>query len=441
MKTTTAVKTPLWMRASAWLAALLLVSVSGCTELVGPITEAAPLSSGVEDEQRRVLFSLTSEDAASLSMAAGTLEEGVQGPRWCTNGLGWFDPSAQACNRRSEKPPFGDVTVVEGGLRLAAGVRRAAPFVWTGSPGRLNPFPEEGDFDLDVVLTAEKPGDYGTGLWALMWNPAETVGKNSPFQAPVLRIWTDRHNGLNVYLFDRTAKVAGNATAPHSYRLSYRDGAYMLYVDGEPVLGPVVTPKRPNAIWLGHPLFADFGAGDWSDFLVSEITVSQPEPQLIAVPVDVKPAGCPNPFNLKSRGVLPVAVLGVDPEELELSQIDPTSIQLAGVPALRWAWEDVATPAAPDADCSDAGPDGFLDLTLKFESAAVAAAILEAVGEAAEGDVVTLELTGALYEDFGSTPIAGEDVVVIRGGGDDHGKTDDDEEDEKDEKDKGKGNG
>ncbi|MHC4346223.1 MAG: hypothetical protein ACYSUP_16230, partial [Planctomycetota bacterium] len=35
------------------------------------------------------------------------------------------------------------------------------------------------------------------------------------------------------------------------------------------------------------------------------------------VAVDIKPQSCPNPFNIKSKGVLPVAILGTDEFDVE----------------------------------------------------------------------------------------------------------------------------
>lgn len=87
---------------------------------------------------------------------------------------------------------------------------------------------------------------------------------------------------------------------------------------------------------------------------------------------------------------------------------------MAGVAPLRWALEDVAASYEPflgkeDAyDCSEAGPDGFLDLTFKFKAQVVAA-----LGEINDGDVLVLPLTGNLKEEYGSTPTVGEDVVWV----------------------------
>jgi hypothetical protein len=185
------------------------------------------------------------------------------------------------------------------------------------------------------------------------------------------------------------------------------------------------------------------------------------------VDVDIKPGSCPNPLNVKSKGVLPVAILGT--EDFDVGMIDPTSIMLAGVSAIRSSYEDVATPISevtssaagivalddpccfdgecpedpccsdgecpgdpccsdgvcpgdpccvdgvcpgvPDGnacDCTTEGPDSHTDLTLKFWTQE----IVEAIGEADDGQYWLLELTGVLYD---GTPITGSDCIIIRG--------------------------
>jgi hypothetical protein len=115
---------------------------------------------------------------------------------------------------------------------------------------------------------------------------------------------------------------------------------------------------------------------------------------------------------VKSSGVLPVAILGS--ADYDITTIDPTSIRLAGVEPLRSSYEDVAAPVADgnDCNCITEGPDGFLDLTLKFETQR----IVQAIGEVNDGDVLTLELTGVLFDPIPfETPIEGADCILIRG--------------------------
>jgi hypothetical protein len=131
------------------------------------------------------------------------------------------------------------------------------------------------------------------------------------------------------------------------------------------------------------------------------------------VPVDVKPGSCPNPLVAKAKGVLPVAILGT--EDLDVTQIAPDSVLLAGVAPLRWDLEDVATPFEPFTgrvdrdDCTILSEDGYLDLTLKFK----AQEILAALGDVSDRQVLALQLTGNLKDDLGGTPFIGEDVLLI----------------------------
>ena len=129
------------------------------------------------------------------------------------------------------------------------------------------------------------------------------------------------------------------------------------------------------------------------------------------VSVDIKPQSCPNPLNTKSKGVLPVAVLGT--ASLDVGVVDPESLFLEGVAPLRWAYEDVATPFEPflgkedcGEDCNTEGPDGYMDLTLKFDTQEV----VEVLGDVIDRENRVLTLSGELED---GTLIGGNDCVVI----------------------------
>ncbi len=132
-----------------------------------------------------------------------------------------------------------------------------------------------------------------------------------------------------------------------------------------------------------------------------------PKPATL-VAVDIKPGSCPNPVNVKSKSVLPIAILGT--EDVNVITIDPTSVRLAGVAPLRRGYEDVSAPVSDSNDCNcvEVGPDGFLDLTLKFKTQE----IVEAIGDVNDGDVLELPLTGVLSD---GSPIEGADCILIRG--------------------------
>lgn len=151
------------------------------------------------------------------------------------------------------------------------------------------------------------------------------------------------------------------------------------------------------------------------------------------VPVDVKPMTCPNPLNVDSQGVFPVAILGT--QDLDVRTIDPNSLTLGGgvvvsnsedpsklkkkvqvlvskQSPLRWSLNDVGAPSAANAaaigpnQCNELGPDGYLDLVLKFDTQAIVASL----GDVKDGQPVTLQLRGNLRD---GTEIVGEDVVIV----------------------------
>jgi len=130
------------------------------------------------------------------------------------------------------------------------------------------------------------------------------------------------------------------------------------------------------------------------------------------VHVDIKPGSCPNPLNVASRGVLPVAVLGT--EEFDVITIDAVSISLDGVGAIRSSYEDVVTPVLDgnECECTEAGPDGYTDLTLKFRTQEIVEELIYSEGELAEGQTLALELRGELTD---GRIIAGSDCVVLVG--------------------------
>jgi len=56
-------------------------------------------------------------------------------------------------------------------------------------------------------------------------------------------------------------------------------------------------------------------------------------------PIDIKPCSDPNSINLKSKGVVPVAVLSTD--GFDATSVDPATVTCAGAEPLRWTVEDV----------------------------------------------------------------------------------------------------
>ncbi|MEE9604439.1 MAG: hypothetical protein V3V70_02615, partial [Candidatus Scalindua sp.] len=122
---------------------------------------------------------------------------------------------------------------------------------------------------------------------------------------------------------------------------------------------------------------------------------------------DIKPQSCPNPLNVKSQGLLTVAILGND---LDVEDIDVATLAIAGVEPVRSRIEDVATPSGLDpCDCLELSGDGTDDLVLKFKIQEIVSIVF---GVVQNGDVIPLTITGELLD---GTPFEGTDCVVLRG--------------------------
>ena len=189
----------------------------------------------------------------------------------------------------------------------------------------------------------------------------------------------------------------------------------------------------PETVWFDevaqHLIDTQNGDGSWPwDCWGNEVlstawallTLEKTVPAFeIPVSFDIHPGSCPNPLNVDKKGVTPAAIAGT--EEFDVTQVDPATLLLkyeeddAGVPPLRWAYEDAAIPydLAEEFDrysCLEYYEgDGFMDLTLKFATQEISL-MLDGVED---GDVLLLHLTGNLKEEFGGAPIVGKDVIWI----------------------------
>lgn len=143
----------------------------------------------------------------------------------------------------------------------------------------------------------------------------------------------------------------------------------------------------------------------WALFVLEKVA---PPPPVIYVDFDIHPMSWPNPLNLKSNGVTPAAILGTD--EFDVMQIDVSTLMLEGVAPVEWAYEDVTGPATSDGVCNDMymEPDGIMDLTLKFNTQELVAAI----APVAPGDERVLIITG---KNLNETLIEGDDCIKVVG--------------------------
>ena len=101
--------------------------------------------------------------------------------------------------------------------------------------------------------------------------------------------------------------------------------------------------------------------------------------------IDIKPGSCPNSINLKSKGLIPVAILSSP--AFDATTIDPDTVLFAGASPVRWTIEDV-------------DGDGDMDLLFHFKTQELDL----------DEDSIEATLTGLTY---GKNSIQATDTVNI----------------------------
>ena len=279
-----------------------------------------------------------------------------------------------------------------------------------------------GQVSLDPNMDMEQAGEIdilGIGIEENTWQYLDNVNLTSYIpEPPSFPPIADPNGPYTVFVGNPLTLDGSGSTDPDDDIVSYLwdlddDGIYETDAGTEAILTVNYAYLESINLLIDHTYTIHLKVTDsegQSDIAETTLTIL-PKPA-VQVSVDIKPGGCPNPLNTKSSGVLPVAILGT--ADLDVTTIDPTSILLAGVQPLRSSLEDVGTPLvdANDCDCTNLGPDGLIDLTLKFETQK----IVETIGEVNHGDIRELQLTGILYDPAPyETPIEGADCIVIKG--------------------------
>jgi hypothetical protein len=127
----------------------------------------------------------------------------------------------------------------------------------------------------------------------------------------------------------------------------------------------------------------------------------------VNIVLDIKPQSCPNPINVKSKGVFDVAILGT--EEFDVRNIDLSTISLEGVTPLRHRYKDETSSVVggQECECYSKKKDKIVDLTMKFDTEQ----IVDALGTVQDGEEWLLHLTGRLND---GTEIEGTDCILIK---------------------------
>lgn len=144
------------------------------------------------------------------------------------------------------------------------------------------------------------------------------------------------------------------------------------------------------------------------------VVATIPQVRPLSLSLDIRPGNCPNPLNLGSKGVLPVAILGT--VDFDVSLIDPATITLSiadgngsAAPVAVPVVKDVAAPLdGQTCECGDLGPDGIPDLFMKFSVPDVAGVVTPC--GVPGGTVIELVVSGSLCD---GSPFTAKDCVLI----------------------------
>jgi hypothetical protein len=126
--------------------------------------------------------------------------------------------------------------------------------------------------------------------------------------------------------------------------------------------------------------------------------------------LDIHPTSCPNPINVNSNGLTPVALVGS--ETFDISKVELESLRLAGVKPVQIALGDVSRPVEDKkekCDCTTEGPDGYDDIVLKFKTSELVAGL----GKIYPNETRQLTMTGNLYSNGTTQTFKATDCVRL----------------------------
>jgi hypothetical protein len=366
------------MRKSAPLAILLLVAVAANVPVIAGTVFAV-------DGETQNIVKLDTATGTALGVIP-TPEAASGGP----DGLAASGPSLFFVNA------IGSNLIHEVDAATGAGVDAyPAPLMAGGTDGLayMDGFLYTLDSAADTIFRVETgsrqvAGSCSTGLWAVGGLAAEdgrlfaTVGLTSI-----------------VELDPETCAVLGGpfASPGGDFLLGLAFDGTWLYASS--YIGRTIFTLDPET----GAVVDSFQPGFMASGLASTSAVAS---TTLSVSLDVRPDECANSLNVRSRGVVPVALLGGD--GFDVGQIDLGTLRLEGVAPLRTDYRDWTRPGP----CMGATPDGELDLAMHFDVEQLVAALEARHAPLDRGSSVTVQVEGRLLD---GRLFTGEDTVSIQG--------------------------
>ncbi|MBB6402359.1 hypothetical protein HNP92_001681 [Methanococcus maripaludis] len=178
----------------------------------------------------------------------------------------------------------------------------------------------------------------------------------------------------------------------------------------------IIANQNADGSWSLDPWGNSILSTEWALLTLEKATVIKEIP----VGFDVKPGSCPNPINIKSNGVQPMAIAGS--EEFDVYDINISTLKIGicvngeftefeGVAPLRWEYDDVTENYIPEEGepcCIVTNPDGITDLSMKYDTQELVEAGLE---DYEKNDELCLCIKGTTYD---GEQFVGRDCIIIK---------------------------
>jgi len=249
----------------------------------------------------------------------------------------------------------------------------------------------------DNVYTCEFPGDWMINGTYNSQDTGEVVGTTTIHVDTTVTyivvtavpgtLYTGQTTTLTAEGFDVNDVSFGDITASTTFTIEAGAGGGFA--------GNIYTSENPGT-WMINGTYNNPDTGQPVKNTTT-ITVLPP----VTVNIDIKPGSYPNSINPKSKGMLPIAILG---NGLDVKQIDPATININGVTLAQRAAKRKNKPPKLAFSYEDVNGDGILDMVVFFR-----VQDLKNAGLLIQG-TTQLTLTGALND---GTPITGTDSIRI----------------------------